>query len=102
MAEKCDLCLWNQGSGGGGGGVLVVHDVNGTLDKTWQEIVNALHTQEVLMFVTTEEDGWTSVSVCNVYNYAENPDMPMYILSFEGAGDYFTDTPNGYPASEGQ
>lgn len=20
MAEKCDLCLWNQGSGGGGGG----------------------------------------------------------------------------------
>lgn len=26
----------------GGGGVLVVHDVNGTLDKTWQEIHDAL------------------------------------------------------------
>lgn len=24
-----------------GGGVLVVHDVNGTLDKTWQEIADA-------------------------------------------------------------
>lgn len=31
-----------QGSGGGsGGGVLVVTDTDGTLDKTWQEIVDA-------------------------------------------------------------
>lgn len=31
------------GGGGGpsGGGVLVVHDVDGTLDKTWQEIHDA-------------------------------------------------------------
>lgn len=29
------------GGGGTGGGVLVVHDVGGTLDKTWQEIVDA-------------------------------------------------------------
>ena len=30
------------GNGGGsGGGVLVVHDVDGTLDKTWQEIRDA-------------------------------------------------------------
>lgn len=27
--------------GGSGGGVLVVHDVSGTLDKTWQEIHDA-------------------------------------------------------------
>lgn len=27
-----------NGSGGGGGGVLIVNDVNGTLDKTWKEI----------------------------------------------------------------
>jgi len=30
-----------NGGGGSGGGVLVVHDVEGTLDKTWQEIVDA-------------------------------------------------------------
>lgn len=29
------------GGGGSGGGVLVVHDVDGTLDKTWQEIADA-------------------------------------------------------------
>lgn len=28
--------------GGSGGSVLVVHDVDGTLDKTWQEIYDAL------------------------------------------------------------
>ena len=31
---------WASG-GSSGGGVLVVHDVNGTLDKTWQEIADA-------------------------------------------------------------
>lgn len=29
------------GGGSSGGGVLVVHDVDGTLDKTWQEIHDA-------------------------------------------------------------
>lgn len=29
------------GGGSSGGGVLVVHDVDGTLDKTWQEIADA-------------------------------------------------------------
>lgn len=32
---------WVNGSGGGGGGVLVVHDNEGTLDKTWKEIHDA-------------------------------------------------------------
>lgn len=31
----------SSGGGGTGGGVLVVHDVDGTLDKTWQEIHDA-------------------------------------------------------------
>lgn len=30
-----------KGGGGSGGGVLVVHDEDGTLDKTWQEINDA-------------------------------------------------------------
>lgn len=89
---------WENGAGGGG--VLVVHDVNGTLDKTWQEIVNALHTQEVLMFATTEYDGATVTAIGRVYNYEENPDMPIYVLSFESTGDYLADTPNGYPSKE--
>ena len=33
--------LAKKNGGGSGGGVLVVHDMSGTLDKTWQEIYDA-------------------------------------------------------------
>lgn len=33
--------IGDSGGGGGGGGVLVVHNTDGTLDKTWQEIYDA-------------------------------------------------------------
>lgn len=33
----------------GGGGVLLVHDVEGTLDKTWQEIHDAALTDVVIL-----------------------------------------------------
>ena len=37
-----DAIARNRGGGGSGGGVLVVNDVDGTLDKTWQEISDAV------------------------------------------------------------
>lgn len=37
-----DGVLKVKNGGGGGGGVLVAHDVDGTLDKTWQEISTAM------------------------------------------------------------
>lgn len=45
-------------SGSSGGGVLVVHDVEGTLDKTWQEIWDAAGTGPayVLISDSTERD----------------------------------------------
>lgn len=60
--DKCDLCLWNQGSGGGGGssGILVVHvvEIEGTdnvrLDKTWQEIWDA-QTAGVIVAISAGE-----------------------------------------------
>lgn len=49
------------GSGGGGGdsGVVVVHDVDGTLDKTWQEIFDAAAAGKAVIAVeaSTEEEG---------------------------------------------
>lgn len=36
-----------QNGGGSSGGVLVVHDVDGTLDKTWQEIHDAMAAGQV-------------------------------------------------------
>lgn len=89
---------WENGAGGGGG-VMVIHDVNGTLDKTWQEIVNALSTQSVVMFSATEYDSATVTEVYRVFYYVENPAIPVYVISIETAGDYVTDTPNGYPVS---
>ena len=42
-AEKLNKLEQGVANAGGsaGGGVLVVHDVDGTLDKTWQEILDA-------------------------------------------------------------
>ena len=64
--EKCDLCLWNQGSGegggggAGGGGVLALHfnTQTGALDKTWQEIYDQIETEGDMQ------------SVENIYNDA--------------------------------
>lgn len=67
MAEKCDLCLWNQGSGGGGGssgGVMVLHEAFNeqlgyfALDKTAGEIEAAIKSGAIVFIVNDiEEDG---------------------------------------------
>lgn len=50
------------GGGGSGGGVLVVHDVDGTLDKTWQEIHDAMFVGgAVIQFNETNVDHVLSV-----------------------------------------
>jgi len=49
IAEKMNES--GGGSGGGGGGVLVVRDVNGTLDKTWREIHDAVLTTGAVLVV---------------------------------------------------
>ena len=81
------------GGGSSGGGVLVVHDIVGTLDKTWQEIHDADFA------VLKRPDGgieWTSGAV---------EDEGDYIVGFWtfGMGEpnvYIANTANGYPACE--
>jgi pyrroline-5-carboxylate reductase len=79
------------GGGGGsfGGGVLVVHDVNGTLDKTWNEIKAAALNQGVAV----------QVSENHISSYVElSGSSDAY--SVYAIDEYYTDSADGYPAKQ--
>jgi hypothetical protein len=84
---------WEEGSGGGGtgGGVLVVHDVDGTLDKTYAEIKAA---SNKCVVVVLREDGILYLSGA----YFEDGTYYASFFGYERAEDYETDSENGYPA----
>lgn len=134
--DKCDLYLWNQGSGGGGGGsstlsgltdvdisnpsngqtlvynatsgkwengaggggALIVHQSHDeehglyTLDKTWQELADAILLGPVLLI--TEDDiaeyGVSSTPLRSVSHEDGN-----YWVNFEN-GTFNADSANGY------
>ena len=84
------------GSGGGssGGGVLVVHDVHGTLDKTWQEIKDAgfaiLNLENTIgyLYNITSADGYE----VDFFSVALGP-------AFDDPLGYVADTASGYPVA---
>ena len=47
-----------SGGGGSGGGVLVVTDGDESLDKTWQEISDAMHEGKVVVLVYEENENY--------------------------------------------
>lgn len=71
--------------GGSGGGVLVVHDENGTLDKTWQEIYDALPIAVLDI---------PSTSMRKLFDMA-NTDL--HGLSVSGGEYYAANSASGYP-----
>lgn len=85
-----------QGGGSGGGGALVVHDVSGTLDKTWQEIHDALP----LVYVTQDDE------IFNWVGYATSEDGEFFTGYVEyGPGgavmkEYVASSADAYPAIE--
>lgn len=79
----------------GGGGVLAVHSVDGTLDKTWQEIVNAMASGGAAnVFVSNEEILGVQV-ITNAYYNPEEGER-HYIVKI-GMVTYTSTTANGYP-----
>lgn len=76
----------------GSGGVLVVHDVDGTLDKTWKEIHDAFP------MVRVEYDGGASVSVACI----SAGDESYTVFAWDGDAKvvYVSDSASGYPATE--
>lgn len=88
------------GSGGGssGGGVLVVHYENGVLDKTWQEIHDAVASGQFVVIQSENDDGifWNYIS-----SVESDSNYYMVIVFWTGTGntgELGTNSPTGYPA----
>ena len=90
-----------NGVAGAGGSVLVVHDVEGTLDATWKQIVDASHANGVA-FEKTDASGYTGVYL--LAQYGQDAESGHYILTFGnqtgGATYYYSETENGYPVND--
>ena len=84
--------LFSGGGSGGDGGVLVVHDEDGTLDKTWKEIHDAPFA--VLKF--EEFDGFEVRPLTSVTS------GDAFYAAFTDEFVYETDNENGYPSSGGK
>lgn len=78
------------GGGSSGGGVLMVHDVDGTLDKTYAEIKAASNEGIV---VVLREDGILYLSGA----YFEYGTYYASFFAYQNGADYETDSENGYP-----
>lgn len=78
--------LGNGGGGSSGGGVLVVHDVDGTLDKTWNEIHDAMLGGGVVI----EEDGSILATV------EVGAGKSYYVITY--TKEYYTTSASGYPS----
>lgn len=89
--ESTGALEWAEG--GSGGGVLVVHDVLGTLDKTWQEIANAVATTGAA--IVHDNDG-AIVAAFSVTGAALNANKEKYYV-IANDGSYDCDSASGYP-----
>ena len=95
------------GGGGSGGGVLVVNEVDGTLDKSWQEIHDAMLSGIVVMpSISTTEDVYGKYEALYSFGVTcisdvqyEYPEYNTYTISTENA-NYVCSTADGYPAKE--
>ena len=84
-----------SGGGGGGGGVLVVHVTSDTLDKTWNEIVNAgfaVIFDDSMPFVGTQI--WVLI------RFKADEEEPEYDVTFRNLFNMDADTISYLSASE--
>ena len=86
---------WENGSGGGGGGSLVIHTVSGTLDKTWQEIYDALEAGVRCIVMYGDEGKVGQTIIQEAYWYDDN-DYRIYPFG-DGSTYYVATSASGYP-----
>ena len=84
--------IGSGGGGGTGGGVLVVNDVNGTLDKTWKEIYDAITGGKICLIATNE----SGADILFVATSIATDNNTMYVVKVED-NMYTTNTEGGYP-----
>lgn len=80
--------------GGTSGGVLIVTNTDGTLDKTWQEIHDAMLSHGAVFI--SEGGGVTS------FNFAGTTPMGIYHVDTAEGDEFYTDSADGYPVSRGE
>ena len=81
--------MWGASFGDGGG-------IEGTLDKTWQEIYDAMQSK-ICIIVITLENHIVQALITNVGVDLEG----NYIVLTSDSTQFSTDTPNGYPDGNG-
>lgn len=81
-----------NGGGGTGGGVLVVHDVDNTLDKTWQEIHDAGFATLWL------DDGGDVLLLDSCFAESGNYNVEFSSVSY-GSTMYTASSADGYPVN---
>lgn len=94
-----------NGGGGGSSGTMVVNDVAGTLDKTWQEIHDAVGANKIVSIVKTTATPDPYPNIYDVYfvtSVTLNP--PGYVIAAVGIDNgqvgllpYVADSADGYP-----
>ena len=87
-----------QGVVSAGSGILLVHNVNGTFDKTWQEIHDA-----GVAIVIVNGDGY-SVSLLT-YSIWENDGtygVQVYDPDVPGMDDFICASASGYPSNRAE
>ena len=84
-------------SGGSGGGNFVVHDNNGTLDKTWKEIHDALGAgyYVIVLFYNESDETFEHVQITIAGTGDGYYQVAVGIAMFQDW--YKTDSENGYP-----
>lgn len=91
--ERLDHMEQGIADANSGGGVLTVHDIEGTLDKTWQEIHDALLSGGAV--AVYENDGIA------VFVFAGSNGSEYHVDTVIGY-EYYTETTDGYPACRGE
>lgn len=87
------IALIKAFGGGGGGssvGPLIANDVDGTLDKTWQEIHDAILTRGAVAYYADED---AAIGLVLAY-----PDGGKYYIETI-SGAFAAETTDGYPSA---
>ena len=79
---------WDKAAPSGGGGVLVVHDANGTLDKTWQEIHDAMLSGGAVY--VSQSGGVATFTFAGMGG-------TRYHVDTAAGDEFYTSTTDGYP-----
>lgn len=84
--------------GGSGGGVLVATDTNGTLDKTLQELYDAMSGGTVIFVKMQMDDG--SVFMHYVFSVSlTDLQVDVHFYGSGSDGSYVAESASGYPTS---